>query len=49
MSAVKRHYGVKDFGKIFQGHGGMLDRVDSVMAVALALFIFNEIVGVFNV
>ena len=49
MSAVKRHYGVKDFGKIFPGHGGMLDRVDSVMAVALALFIFNEVVGVFNV
>ena len=24
MSAIKRHYGIKDFGKIFPGHGGML-------------------------
>ncbi len=39
MSLIKRHYGIKDFGKIFPGHGGMLDRFDSVIAVSLALFI----------
>ncbi len=34
MSAIKRSYGVKDFGRIFPGHGGMLDRFDSTITVA---------------
>ena len=32
-SAVKRHCGVKDFGNIFPGHGGFLDRFDSVVFI----------------
>ncbi len=44
MSALKRHYGIKDFGKIFPGHGGMLDRFDSILAVATVLMILNTIV-----
>lgn len=33
-SALKRQCGVKDFGRIFPGHGGMMDRFDSVVFVA---------------
>lgn len=48
MSAVKRHYNIKDFGKIFPGHGGMLDRFDSILAVSVVLFVLNEFSGVFT-
>ncbi len=49
MSVIKRHYGVKDFGKIFPGHGGMLDRLDSILAVSLAfslMCMFSYITGI---
>ena len=37
MSVIKRHYGIKDYGKIFPGHGGMLDRFDSILSVTLGV------------
>jgi len=43
MSAIKRNYGIKDFGVIFPGHGGILDRCDSVMAVAPVIMIIGAI------
>ena len=45
MSAIKRSKGIKDFGKILPGHGGMLDRFDSVMAVSLILLFIESFFG----
>ena len=38
-SMIKREYGVKDYSKIFPGHGGVMDRFDSVFAVSTILLI----------
>lgn len=39
MSLVKRRYNVKDYGRLFPGHGGVLDRFDSVLATATVLYL----------
>ena len=39
-SAIKRKYNIKDYGNIMPGHGGVLDRLDSVLLVAPAFSLF---------
>ena len=40
-SLVKRHCGIKDYGTIFPGHGGMMDRLDSMLPVAVIIYLYQ--------
>ena len=41
-SVIKRKYGIKDYGKLFPGHGGVLDRFDSILLVSPFLLLLVE-------
>lgn len=42
-SVIKRNYGIKDYGNLIPGHGGMMDRIDS------ALFVFPAMYAIVNI
>lgn len=44
-SWIKRNANIKDFGKIFPGHGGVIDRLDSIMFVLPVVYFAFSIIG----
>jgi phosphatidate cytidylyltransferase len=45
FSAIKRYFEVKDFSEVIPGHGGILDRFDSIIFILLGFMFFISIIG----
>ncbi len=47
-SVLKRQCGIKDYGNIMPGHGGLMDRFDSVIFVAPCLFALLQVFSIYK-
>jgi len=47
FSLIKRQYGVKDYGNLMPGHGGMMDRFDSTVFAAPTILLLVELFPAF--
>lgn len=45
FSSIKRYFGKKDYSQIIPGHGGILDRFDSIIFILLGFMFFVNIIG----
>lgn len=45
-SKLKRGFNIKDFSKLFPGHGGIMDRFDSIIFAAITLVLISKVVGI---
>ncbi len=44
-SAIKRNHDIKDYGKLIPGHGGILDRFDSVIFTAPVIYYLAKLIA----
>ena len=48
MSLIKRKFEIKDYGKLFPGHGGVLDRFDSIIVTSACIYFLTNFVSSFT-
>ncbi|MDP4133259.1 MAG: phosphatidate cytidylyltransferase [Bacillota bacterium] len=47
LSSIKRELNIKDYGKVIPGHGGLLDRIDSILFVAPCIYLYTMFFPIF--